>query len=481
MKNCFALIPLLIFSLAANASDITIEGVEWMRNAASRTYTARFTVAWNNSWRNDRNYDAAWIFIKYQPQSRIANYRHARILNTGHRLLMNQVAGAPDPVFEVPDDRTGVFIYPSTKYRGAVRWMVEVALDTAILNDQNFSLNDRMLEVFAIEMVQVPQDAFTLGDPDSIAFRNFSLFASDGNGRPGGLYTIRSEKDAITVGTEKGNLYYNSEVPLYNGDRKGPIPSEFPKGFAAFYIMKYETTQGQYAVFLNSISPTASQARANFGGKDYYDNRGSIQLKDWKYTAGSTSRPNNFFSWDDACAFADWACLRPMTELEFEKACRGPKPPVSHEYPWNSDNKNKLQRVVNSSGELVWLNGLKEADLTDNNRDLFGASFYWVMDLAGSLWERCVTIGDSTGRAFKGTHGDGQLSGYGFANNADWPKGSTETAGFGFRGGGYYEQQRIYGPFNPHGPIGYRNFAAWPGGARSIAYGSRFVRTAASK
>ena len=79
-----------------------------------------------------------------------------------------------------------------------------------------------------------------------------------------------------------------------------------------------------------------------------------------------------------------------MTELEFEKACRGSKAPITLEYPWNTD----------------------------------------------------------------------------------WRKGSTETAGFGFRGGSYYEHQRMYGNFSPHGPIGYRNLLPGPA-ARSIAYGSR--------
>jgi formylglycine-generating enzyme required for sulfatase activity len=481
MKSCCAFTILLLISQASVASDITVEGVEWMRNDASKTYSAKFTLSWNNSWNNEYGYDAAWIFIKYQSQSLTANYRHARISGNGHRLLINHIPGSPNPAFEIPEDRTGFFIYPSTSFRGNIRWTIEIPLDITTINDQNFNVNDRYLEVFAIEMVYVPQGAFTLGDPDTVAYRNFSLFAADGSGRPAGLYTIRSEKAPINVGPEKGNLYYNAEVPLYHGDRRGPIPADFPKGFAAFYIMKYETTQGQYADFLNSISPTASQARANFGGKDYYENRGTIRFTGKKYVAGSPLRPNNFFSWDDACAFADWSGLRPFTELEFEKACRGPKIPIAHEYPWNTDNKNKLQRVINADGDLVWLNGLKEADLREIDREKYGASFYWVMDLAGSLWERCITIGDSTGRAFKGTHGDGQLTGYGFANNADWPKGSTETAGFGFKGGGYYEHQQLYGPFNPHGPIGYRNFAAWPGGARSVAYGSRFVRTAAPK
>lgn len=38
---------------------------------------------------------------------------------------MNHIAGAPDPVFEVPEDRGGLFIYSSAKYRGPLRWMVE--------------------------------------------------------------------------------------------------------------------------------------------------------------------------------------------------------------------------------------------------------------------------------------------------------------------------------------------------------------------
>jgi hypothetical protein len=280
------------------------------------------------------------------------------------------------------------------------------------------------------------------------------------------------------VGTGKGLLYYSSDVPLFHGDQKGPIPEDFPKGFRAFYIMKYETTQGLYADFLNSVTSNASHQRANFGGKNYYEYRGSINIVNNMYIASSPGRPCNYFSWDDACAFADWAGLRPMTEFEFEKACRGTSAPLAHEYPWNTNNKDRLQRAVDKNDELVWLNGLNENDLNDGNKDQFGASFYWVMDLAGSLWERCVTAGDSTGRVFKGTHGDGIISYYGFATNADWPKGSTETSGFGFKGGGYYEHDMLYGGFNPHGPIGYRNFASWPGGARTNAYSSRFVRTA---
>ena len=465
-------------SFHTKASDLSIEGVEWARNSAYNHYKVKFTLSWNNSWYNTRNHDAVWIFIKYAtPSYRQAGYRHARLMNKGHQLLYNHIGKSPSPTFDVAEDQTGLFIYPSSAYRGNLQWTIELALDTTILSERNFNPNDRLIEVFGIEMVHIPEGAFTLGDPDTAAYRNYALYKSDEHGRPAGLWTIASEKDIITVGPERDKLYYHSQEKIYQGDQKGIIPASFPKGFQSFYIMKYETTQGQYSDFLNSISSSATHARANFGGKDYEQFRGTIKLENRKYLATSRNRPCNFFSWDDACAFADWAGLRPLTELEFEKACRGTSKPMIHEYPWNTNSKNKLMRVVNSDGDLVWLGGLREADLNESNRDLFGASFYWVMDLAGSLWERCVTIGDSTGRSFKGTHGDGTLANYGYASNPDWPKGSTETAGFGFRGGGYYEHHMQYGSFNPHSPIGYRNFGAWPGGARSLAYGSRFART----
>ena len=102
----------------------------------------------------------------------------------------------------------------------------------------------------------------------------------------------------------------------------------------------------------------------------------------------------------------------------------------------------------------------------------------WVMDLAGSVWERVVTIGDPVGRAFKGTHGDGRLSNYGFATNQDWPKGNLETGGYGYRGGGFYEYIIQMSDYNPYSPIAYRPYGSWSGGDRSKAYSNRYARTA---
>ena len=63
-KFYFAFYFLLISAVVA-ASDLKIEGIEWSRDVDPLRYKVKFTVSWNNSWRNDKNYDAAWVFLKY--------------------------------------------------------------------------------------------------------------------------------------------------------------------------------------------------------------------------------------------------------------------------------------------------------------------------------------------------------------------------------------------------------------------------------
>ena len=51
---------------------------------------------------------------------------------------------------------------------------------------------------------------------------------------------------------------------------------------------------------------------------------------------GRKSKCLFYMCWADCATYADWAGLRPMTELEFEKACRGPLKPVPDEYAWGT-------------------------------------------------------------------------------------------------------------------------------------------------
>lgn len=470
MRARFPLLPLVLLLFIAPkalASDLQIgpPTVDVTQSGSAKTRTVKFDVRWRNGWRSARNHDGVWLFVKTGPVS--GRWRHVRVAPSGHRAVAPPDVGAE---VIVPDDRTGVFVVPSREHRGNVQMQIVLALEPADDGPQD-------VRVFGLEMVYVPAGAFTLGDPDPVAVDFSAVYRSTNRGEPAGLFQITSE-DAIRVGPFEGALFYRANLPQYEGDRLGPIPAAFPKGFNSFYTMKYEITQGNYVDFLNSLGTDATMFRAIHGGREYSESRGTIRLDGSTYVAGTPHRPVNWISWDDGLAFADWAGLRPMTEFEFTKACRGPNTPVAHEFPWGTGSAARLKRVMGPNDDLVTTGEADESLLTDATRDVFGASFYWVMDLAGSVWERVITFGHPRGRAFRGTHGDGTLTGHGQATNEDWPLGDHDTGGYGYRGGGYYERGMATREFNPYSPIAYRRYGSWGGGPRSIAYGFRAVRSA---
>lgn len=474
IKFFFALLLFVVIINNSFATNLKISNIEFqLSEDTTVTPRVKMNIEWETAWNNEKNRDAVWIFVKFNQKS--GWYRHAKIEQTGHRVIHNPMNIKAQ--FETAENQAGVFIALDQKHRGKINWTIEILLDRKSIEKVNFW--ESQIQVYGIEMVYIPEGSFTLGDPGEEAMTYNVFYKSKGEGKRGGLYEINSEKGVIEIGPDANQLYYQVNNPEYQGDQKGTVPADFPKGYSAFYCMKYELTQGQYADFLNSISDGQTHHRANFNGRDYYKNRGSIYFDRQKeiYLAESPNRPCNYITWDDAMAFADWAGIRPMTELEYTKAARGPEQPITKQYPWGTNSKTQLQRGISLEDELVMFNGMNESELTDENRAVFGASYFWVMDLAGSLWEKVVTIGNEKGRAFVGNHGDGRINSLGFANEEGWPKGFDE-GGYGYRGGGYYYHGRNYHGFNPHSPIGWRRFGAWSGGNRSIAYSTRFVRTA---
>ncbi|QQS40371.1 MAG: SUMF1/EgtB/PvdO family nonheme iron enzyme [Acidobacteriota bacterium] len=179
-----------------------------------------------------------------------------------------------------------------------------------------------------------------------------AVIAADGE--PVGFVRVTSEEE-IAVGSSNGALSQPKAEDV--GGISGPVPEAFPKGFRHFYLMKYEMTQGQYAAMLNTVSDSDSFARANFNSRSYYGNRGTIGLQDGQFVAGKPDRPMNFVTWDDSLAFADWAGLRPMTELEFSKAARGSRSPIENEYPWGTGTTDGVARMVGVNDDLVLSNG----------------------------------------------------------------------------------------------------------------------------
>ncbi len=461
-------IPFFFLILATNiglASELSIsKPILYLEGTTAYTV---FNLSWKNAWHNERNYDAIWLFGKLK--SKDGPSRHLPFLQTGHRVV--NVFGEPDPnlIFAVAPDGVGLHIFPSQPFRGDINVTLKIAV--APESFAGTDTRNSSFDIFGVEMVEIPSDGYFLGSPDPVN-RDHGQFYNPKKHQSNGLVRVESEQQEIEISPE-GDLYFEVKEG-YEGEPKGRIPSTYPKGFDSFYIMKYELTEGQYVDFLNNLSDEQQQSRRIDREDDY---SGSIVVVDDEFITRSPDRPCPFVGWDDAMAYADWAGLRPMTELEYTKAARGPAMPTGPDFPWGLAGKEHIQRLPDHAGNLIMRNGWKESLMSDDHKKYFGASHYWVMDLAGSLWERVITVGHEKGRSYKGTHGDGILTGDGRATNPSWPIGKENSGGIGFRGGGFYGYERDYHAFNPFSPVSFRPYGGWHGGMRSIAYGTRFVRT----
>jgi formylglycine-generating enzyme required for sulfatase activity len=242
--------------------------------------------------------------------------------------------------------------------------------------------------------------------------------------------------------------------------------------------MKYEISQQQYVDFLNTLTYTQQAARtatlpnSSAGTGALVSNNANRNGIDIQTSGINASQPAvyacnldgdvnyneaddgqhiacNYLSWDDLDAYLDWAALRPMSELEFEKSCRGNLTPNAGEYPWgtatavkptgltNGGNASEVasNSTANMAFDITSIGPLRTGIFAtgSTNRNGSGAGYYGNMDLGGNLWERVVTLGKDEGRTFSGNHGNGTLTTQGYADVTGWPV----AAGTGWRGGAY--------------------------------------------
>jgi formylglycine-generating enzyme required for sulfatase activity len=398
----------------------------------------------------------------------------------------------------------GVFLYRSSEGTG------NLSLSNVRLQ-WNWSANAVVVgdvidvRVFGIEMVYVPEGAFYAGD-NATSLSSFRQGSGDNDpwhiSSEGALSVTNSAGNGTGVG-QTGGLYFYASSGWGGEDSSGAvftIPGGFPKGFRSFYIMKGEVSQGQWVDFFNTLDATQKATRDitsnTNGGKNSdslsYRNNISWSSGDATLPGGATHYGGvgvNYLSWGDISAYLDWAGLRPMSELEYEKAARGPAGAVSGEYAWGDASITGATSITN--GGTVSERGDTGSNINYNSaggvlgptrvgsfggggvtsRVASGASYYGGFDLSGSLWERIVTVGNSTGRSFLGTvHGDGNLDTNGDANQSSWPP--ISATGAGFRGGSWADIAAF-------APLAGRYSAAYVGGNRSNHFGGRGVRSVA--
>ena len=518
----FTILAIFMMSLAAPAamannatiSSVTLQNID----TTNDTVDIKFDLSQDNVMiaGTDANgasfYDRVWIFAKYSTDSG-ATWNHA-ILTAGGSVstYSGGVGITDDGLGASTDDGVGAFCSPGPNQ--TVRW--------------NYGANSvadsatAQLRLFAIEMVLIPTGSFYAGD-NATSTAAFKQGAADSD-----PWLVNDSADMVM---NEGEFYYVSSGvgDAATGDAF-TIPAAFPNGYDAFYIMKYEISQGQYADFLNTL--TRAQQNGRTGSNVTTDvitnifvmsNTATISVRSGIACPGSGNgttdpitfgvdgdsdtnfnesddgqwRAANYFSPMDLAAYADWAGLRPITELEHEKACRGGGvSAVSGEYPWgnttgdyfsdlaNDGQANEAKGATRANANYNYINATPDGPVrcgmfatSSSTKEQAGASYYGVMEMAGNMQERYVTIGNATGRSFDGAHGDGELAANGNANGTSlqyWPGYSggevTSSGGSGMRGGQYSKGAG-------YGGVSHRIYAAYARNLRDADSGGRVGRT----
>lgn len=497
IKKTASLIIAIATIGAVSANNIAVSNSAITNQNTAGDYThIKFDISWENSWRTsnyESNWDAAYVFVKYRIPP----------MNTWHHATLNYTDGTAandgntEPTgatINTNADGMGAFIYRdangigNVNYTGAqLRW--NYGVDG--LNDED----SVEICVFAMEMVYVPQGAYYAGDGSVTSVQGNFEDANTGN-----PFYVTSEAAITLGGSGAGSLGNNNRAGMtvatyedfHDGSSK-TLPADFPKGFDAFYCMKYEITQGQYADFLNKL--TLTQATARYMAS-YNTNGQSITGAHPTFAADAPDRPLYYINYVDYYTYLDWAGLRPMTELEYEKACRGSRGigflPTPDEYVWgdvtiktgaytmtNPGLPNETVDAVTTIGNAAYNStnnsrpyraGAIAASQATPNRIEAGATYYGIMEMSGNQWEYAITVGRGEGRVFDGTHGDGEITAAGAYNVTNWPAG---VWGLGIRGGGYNEAATgLRTSARRHGHYHSTN------GTRVTSYGGRGVKTA---
>lgn len=501
---------MLSFSLCllnvVTANNINIQRVSLRdTNRVAKTVIIKVNISWDNSWRDSINWDATWLFFKYKKLNDSAwQWKHGNFSTTGN---FPGVSNVPLKIV-VPSDLKGAFLYRSSIGEGSVK-SDSVCFLWEYGRDGFTNIDSVELRFFATEMVYVSEGSFSIGDGNGKerSSNSFQNKYAENN------FVMISKNWSPLINTFVNNNYMGSDdATVYkdgirisgtegidiNNDKVADNPN-FPVGYKSFYVMKYEVTQGQYADFLNTLSikdssinyyvDTTKIKGLNARLKLVYQNldpyyswnpvekyRHTINFDstNMKYTVSRPDRALGQSYQNHLLSFSDWAGLRPMSELEFEKAARGPLPPYYRsqnnnynwndtttswsggDYAWGNDttvskignnwsqpkftfsgiengteyfsNYNVLRRYGNPLNNNMQSNlatteggdggtgpfrvGIFATDTS--SRISSGASYYGIMDLSKNVSEYVIALSSSASRNFSYfVHGDGMLNVYG--------------------------------------------------------------------
>lgn len=521
MRRVFSLILMVlaccgvrgVYGDGLQISSVRLSG----QNQSTGTCRIVYNLSWAHSWRMLASsglpgHDAVWVFARFRVFG--GAWQPCRLEVAGHSAgngtplqWLSGLVSPHLPHHPVSNPVVGLMIGRSGPGNGTVaagglellwNYRLQGLSDTEVVE----------VAVYGVEMVYVSAGPFWLGSGGDEPGRFYHIVDSLNRRLPvavgadslvvwttstsGGSFGASSG----VTGTAGSNSGMGSSLSLSGpvGSARGvcrtvestayaggiQLPADFPVGYKAFYIMKYELSQSQYRDFLNSIPYSEQHARTN-GSPDRpagtpalgSGHRQCIRIRQPGRPGisgalyGCDANQNgvydeaddgqgtacNFLNWADLSAYLDWAGLRPITEGEFEKACRGPQFPQPGEYPWGlapvvpadsllfarTEHESAFMAANCIIGNQTLVDGPSRVGAVGDTlapRSSTGKSWYGIADLGGNVREWVVEMGNLGSLAMRSVHGDGYVGPRAVHDVQGWPDPHLAN-GMLIRGGGW--------------------------------------------
>lgn len=447
MKKIAWLILILLYtSGTVFANNVQMTNLSIINNGPG-LITVKFDLSWDNSWRTNvgpANYDGVWVFFKYKQPN--GNWTHINLTGS------NNVVPAGFDVFQnAGGNKTGAIIHREAANMGVGSASV-TGVQLGVISNLPYNID---VKGFALEMVYIPAPSGSrpvFGDGDGSAESTNALHYANNIATNNSVLPTSCDANGFDdAELEADGIYVYSNDTIQTTNPIGPL-EPFPT-FKALWCMKYEINQAGYRDFLNTLdsqqqvtrtanaptlakgtgalitpvtarnyieiaTPAALNTPAEYGcdanGNNIYNEAG-----DGEWVAC------NYLSWTDVAAFLDWSGLAPMSELQYERMCRGnssagANPAVLGEYAWGTNSifasfyslsGGATAAEVATNASLVSGNAAYNLTAVNmplrsgvfatavSNRVTSGASFYGVMEMSGNMPEYCISLGTNAGRS----------------------------------------------------------------------------------
>lgn len=183
-----------------------------------------------------------------------------------------------------------------------------------------------------------------------------------------------------------GEFILGSEGPNAQYDKEGnthawPEQPEQLYYLDGFWIDKYEVTTGQWKLCVEAGACEPPRQWWSTSRQHYYDDP---QFDNF---------PVIYITWYMASDYCAWTGRRLPTEVEWEKAARGPN---GNEFPWGNepytDDRANICDIdcIKPHANPIFNDGYP--DTAPVGSYPAGASYYGAMDMAGNVWEWTSTV-----------------------------------------------------------------------------------------